>query len=919
MAGVQRRLGTRAVGGFLVALSNSDCVRRLGASIGQPTIPHGGNMRFGISKPVVLILGIAALLLQACGGGGGDGDGDNSPPPATTYALSGVVRPAAGTAIDSDVNDPNAPYRTNDTIATAQALPNPVTLGGYGNRPGRGASGRSFNAGDLVDFYRVSLLAGQQINLFIAGDGVQNDLDLGLADLGGNLIDASVGQTRVESLRVGADGDYLVVVAVDRGASNYVLTIGQVPTPAEAGTRLSDPFAVGEAVVLLNENATVRNGGLRAQVQALGWFAGREEETEQRNLLLDLKELRRTETYPALAGAPIPGFSDELRIDDPELRDKLETLHAIKALNRDPEVKVASPNFIRQTLFVPNDPLYPFQWHYPQINLPQAWDLATGSNAIVAVIDTGIAPSHPDLPQSQRVSGYDFISNTANAGDGDGIDPDPTDPGDRANPDRSSTFHGTHVAGTVAAATNNGIGVAGVAFNAKVMPLRALGRLGGFDYDIEQAVRFAAGLPNDSGTLPTRRADVINLSLGGPGFSAASQAVYDQARAAGVVLAAAAGNEPTNIPIYPAGYPSVIAVGAVDINKQRAPYSNFGTWIDVVAPGGDTSRDVNGDGKPDGVLSTSASDGGGTLVNDYTFLQGTSMATPHVAGVVALMKSVAPNLTPRDVTDLLVSGALTDDLGAPGKDESFGYGLINAYKAVIAAANRAGQPVNPTPALAVNPASLNFGTALTTQTLTVSNGGTGILTVNPPTEDSGGWLNVTATQIDANGLGVYTVAVRRESLADGVYRATITFVSNAGTFQVPVIMQVASEVSTNAVGQQYVLLIDPNTGDTVKSVAAQPQEDGSHAFTLSGIPAGTYQLFAGSDSNNDQFICDDGESCGAYLTLDSPVLVEVDRNLSGLGFVSSFTVNLAASQSAGKDEPERKLRRGSRKQLGNGR
>ncbi|MDV7397665.1 S8 family serine peptidase, partial [Arthrospira platensis SPKY1] len=129
-----------------------------------------------------------------------------------------------------------------------------------------------------------------------------------------------------------------------------------------------------------------------------------------------------------------------------------------------------------------------------------------------------------------------------NAGDGDGIDPDPSDPGDRGNPDGSSSFHGTHVTGTVAAATNNGIGVAGVAFDARVMPLRVLGQRGGTIYDIIQAVHFAAGLPNDSGTLPTRRADVINLSLGTTAFSANLQGALDQARAAGVVVVAAAGN-----------------------------------------------------------------------------------------------------------------------------------------------------------------------------------------------------------------------------------------------------------------------------------------------------------------------------------------------------------------------------------------
>ena len=231
--------------------------------------------------------------------------------------------------------------------------------------------------------------------------------------------------------------------------------------------------------------------------------------------------------------------------------------------------------------------------------------MTTGANAIVAVIDTGVVLSHPDL-QGQLVDGYDFIKDPAVAVDGDGIDPNPDDPGDRFDPSGSSSFHGTHVAGTVAAATNNAVGVAGVAFGAKVMPLRVCGRPrslmeGGCDiYDIEQAVLFAAGLANDSGTVPPRRADVINLSLGGDIGSPAEQAIFDQAGAAGVVIVAAAGNlEPgqSPYPTYPAAYPGLIGVGAVDINKARAYYSNFGSWVSVVAPGGNTGQDVNGDGQ----------------------------------------------------------------------------------------------------------------------------------------------------------------------------------------------------------------------------------------------------------------------------------------------------------------------------------
>jgi serine protease len=255
-----------------------------------------------------------------------------------------------------------------------------------------------------------------------------------------------------------------------------------------------------------------------------------------------------------------------------------------------------------------------------------------------------------------------------------------------------------------------------------------------------------------------------------------------------------------------------------------------------------------------------------------------------------------------------------------GRDDSFGYGLLNAYKAVIAAANTGNQPVDPIPILAVSPAALNFGTVLNSQTLTVLNGGTGNLTVNPPIEDSGGWLSVTPTQVNASGIGVYTVSVNRAGLADGVYSATLTLTSSANTVQVKVIMQVAT-LSAGAVGQQYVLLTDPDTLETVVSATATQQADGSYAYTLRDVPAGTYEIFAGSDSNNNRQICDTGESCGAYLTTDEPIRIEINEDRSGLDFVSGYTLNLADFQTATGEVKEESsgLQRSQTRQLGTGR
>jgi serine protease len=224
-------------------------------------------------------------------------------------------------------------------------------------------------------------------------------------------------------------------------------------------------------------------------------------------------------------------------------------LRVIKQLRLRPDVISAEPNYIVRHSATPDDTYYPRQWHYPMINLPQAWDITAGSSeVVVAVVDTGVLMGHPDLQGQLTDNGYDFISDPAFSRDGTGgIDPDPDDPGDGSSPGASS-FHGTHTAGTIAAATNNSRGVAAVGWNTRVMPIRVLGRGGGTLYDLLQGVRYAAGLPNDAGIILPRPADIINMSLGGGSYSQAAQDVFDQVRAKGIILIAAAGNEATREP-----------------------------------------------------------------------------------------------------------------------------------------------------------------------------------------------------------------------------------------------------------------------------------------------------------------------------------------------------------------------------------
>lgn len=809
------------------------------------------------------------VLLAGCGGGGGS-DGSSTPPPPTLFMVSGMMTPAGDSAIDSDTGDTTTVRIPNNDLASAQPVRNPVTVGGYANK-----------TGDEFDGFRVDLASGQVINLFVAEDGSANDLDLALLDAAGNTLAVSESTTKFESITVPGSGiaSYFVVPYAFSGASNYVLSIGQQGVAAAThGMHTQAEFLPDQAVVAFRE--VLRGGEVLAKAMGTGLLASAPGHAD----LLDLSAVKaKSATAHALDPYPFA---------DPEIDAKHRTLLALKALARRPEVRYAEPNLIRHASSVPNDEFFGLQWHYPLINLPQAWDVTVGSpNVIVAVADTGVRLAHPDLAgqfDSGDPNGVDFVSDPASGRDGDGIDANADDPGD-LNQAGSSSFHGTHVAGTIAAASNNNIGVAGVAWNARIMPLRVLGRSGN-SFDIMNAVLYAAGLPNSSGAA--RRADIINLSLGGDGGSQAEQDAYLRARAAGLIVIAAAGNAGDTRRSFPASYDGVVSVASVGRQKQRAYYSQFNRDVDVAAPGGDVRT-----GNADGVLSTHASDSSGSIVNTLEFQQGTSMAAPHMAGVVALMKSVHPRLTPAQLDQLLASGAITEDLGAPGRDDQFGHGLVDASKAVREALRLAGGATPPAnPRLAVLPGALDFGSGAVSASIDARNADdSGTLSVGSVSDDAP-WLTVAAQSVDADGVGRYTVSVDRSGLAVGSYSGTITFVSDQNTVSVPVLMRVGAASGSVDAGKQYVLLVN---ADTLDAVAQDDQlvSGGRYAFALN-VPAGRYLLISGTDSDEDGLICDDGEACGAFPTLDSPQTLTVGPAQSSRDFLVSFDLSAPAEQSA---------------------
>ncbi len=320
-------------------------------------------------------------------------------------------------------------------------------------------------------------------------------------------------------------------------------------------------------------------------------------------------------------------------------------LEALKASDLLAKTEFIEPNYIyKQVGFAVNDPDYDKQWNLKQIKAEGAWAKGIdGRGATVAVIDTGVSKG-PDLNKTDFVPGYDFVNDRAQAADDNG--------------------HGTHVAGTIAQSTNNKYGVAGIAYGAKIMPLKVLSRAGGGTVsDIAEAIRFAA----DHG------ADVVNMSLGGGGESKLMREAIDYAYGKGVVVIAAAGNAGLSSASYPALYDKVIGVSAIGPDEQKTAYSNYGTGVDIAAPGGATRSSEEG-----GILQETINP---RVAGEFQFkyFQGTSMAAPHVAGVAALIKSQGKGRSPAQVWDILKTSA------RPVKGDSqnyYGAGYLDASKAV---------------------------------------------------------------------------------------------------------------------------------------------------------------------------------------------------------------------------------------------
>jgi serine protease len=539
----------------------------------------------------------------------------------------------------------------------------------------------------------------------------------------------------------------------------------------------------------------------------------------------------------------------DIKSPDGKRLDNERTAQVARRLNEMPFLKYAEKNLILDKAAFPSDEFFTFQWHYNSIDIPAAWDITTGSPDVVgAIIDTGIVFDHPDLG-SRVIGGADLISDANVANDGDGRDDDGDDAGDNSCGSGCHSHHGSHVAGTMGAETNNGDMVAGITWEGGLLAVRVLGEGGGSLSDIADGIVWSVGESVDGVSNNPTPADVLNLSLGGGGQSEAMNEAIQLAVDSGAIVLVAAGNENVDASeSTPANAPAAITVAAVGYNfggePQRASYSNFGDTVEVAAPGGEQAEDSDGDGNGDGVLST---------IGDFVgFYQGTSMATPHVAGVAMLMKSVNPELTQAEALQILQDTADTNITC----DEGCGAGNINAFAAVTAA--------NGGDVSGLSSANVRVGLGVTTASIVFRNLGNEILDVDfsvGGADRDSVTLSSTNETIGPKARATITATIARDADAADVGSVTIRGVSGDVTSELR-LDWTADKAPVVAEVFVMPIKIDGDTLTPVTSRLVTTNAINDFAYNLFNLDPGTYMVIGVFDGDNNGSFDDAADSIG---------------------------------------------------------
>ena len=832
-----------------------------------------------------------------------------------TYTINGTLYSNRYTVVDGDVqNTLKYTVRDNNSLSNAQVLQNPTDVIGhigdntvdivivengfcFDNDNDGACDTQTVENFDTEDWYKVT--AAPNLTVTLQNEGLiyedlpdnpgsfycceydSMDLDLLLYNEDGSLANYSYTDSSTSTRKIIAlpdSGTFYAVVKANSGHAKYVLTFGSnVEGASAAYFNPNDNFAKDRFISYIPFGPEfVSNGNETYPIDIYpdSDIATKFIQSDQD----DRKGLRRFNLSVESEFKRLFGESHLDNIQDN--REQVEYLKHWKVLqhykelhprlNLELDLKAKLTNFTR-------DPRWNLQWNLQQIGLETALTaIGQGTKDVaVAVLDGGgpLADSTADSTSAFLPGGFDFVD----------FDNDPTDP------QSSSGSHGTHVGSTIAA-LNDGNNING--FGIGVVSMRVMGTSGtGFTSDIIQGLLFAGGLPNSTGSVyqGTTPIKAMNLSLGstGGGCSSSYQGVFNDLYDRNISVVSSSGNAAQEAPGaygYPASCENVISVGATAATGLRAYYSTYNDAVDIAAPGGDVGADVNADGYSDGVLAFDSNE-------DLAFYQGTSMASPHVAGAIGILYALVPELLASQVDALIIDGHLVDDIGPEGKDDDYGYGLLNINKAVARIIDEEGLDFTYG---SINPGTANLGLEFNSYDITVTKVGDGELSVASITNDLPSAVTISEIDVDESGFGTYRLTFDRSSLPDGLYRTNtrVTF-SNEN---------IQSSVATFQVGPErdrpyvefistYLYQVD-EVGGTISLVFGNDGEmvDGEVAFTAENLPDGQYYFSYFSFIDN--FIRDVGEFEARYPDAGSGLQY---MNLAGSDLSTSVTLGVNKS------------------------
>ena len=843
-------------------------------------------------------LGDYSFGLQCSGSGGSSASSSvNLKLIEPLYNLSGKVQVAYNSFADSDV--PNADYTSisNNSSSSAQILSLPAQLVGYASKET-----------DEWDIFKVNASKNQSVGIEIAdydrSDPTKNDLDLLIVDLDLNIVADSESIKSYEVLGI-PEGEYFIAVKAYKGASKYVLSVGTKFSKSYSKSVFSSEYTyAGEKLLVqkkeileLAQDAAWKQSQLMDQ---LGFDKGSDYSVysySEKDEFLDPRKVFKKFGFLNDSSQ----MSKALRAKNPEVISQAQKRKFIALLDANTPEYFILPNVLTTSHAFSQDPEYYRQWNHVAINLDDALN-SIGKNVkdiVVAVVDSGRPPkgSRAYYDTNFVDDEMDFLTEIYENGtlvadtgnDGDGIDGDATDATIISQTNFQS--HGTHVASTIAAKNNN-YKINGMAV--KVMPIRALPNkpYAASFQGILDSFKYAAGLTNSSGTLPSRRADIINASLGGAPIEICD--FLTPILATGIIMVAASGNNYSSDNSYPASCPGVISVGAVDKDFKKASYSQYNANVDIVAPGGQVDfGDQNGDGVADGVYAWGNGD---QLIS----IDGTSMAAPHVAGAIALMKFVQPDLTYDDVSSILASGGMTHDLGDVGRDNSYGHGVLDVAKSISSLANFNSANANTFGSL--NQSTFDFGTTVDSIEMKLSKYGTGSLKIIGLEADNTEGLSYSEST-DSEGFGDYTIVLDRVNYENGTYHNAIYFKFNNNTYsRAYITYNVGPEPPIGSLEVAYIGLRD-GTGEFISSKKIN-LISGTADFSFIDLKVGSYDIVIATDIDGDDTYCSTGEFCRFFPfdTSFGAFTLEKDTDLGTLGLAIGSAVRAASlSQSMPND------------------